>query len=67
MIYSHAHAMGEERQKTRQLTIEAVSKALAIISGDSAHDLFACPFDGAGTPQDTPARNRGGVKGHWRS
>ena len=63
MIVSHAHSMGQERQKTRQLAIEAVSKALAIISGDSAHDLFTCPFDGGGTPEDTPARNRRGVKG----
>merc|ERR1711972_1005284 len=30
----------EERQKTRQLEMEAVSKALAILSGDDAHDLF---------------------------
>merc|ERR1712242_683888 len=30
----------EERQKTRQLEMEAVSKALAVLSGDDAHDLF---------------------------
>jgi len=30
----------ETRQKTRALEMEAVSKALAIISGDEAHDLF---------------------------
>merc|ERR1719391_1682414 len=30
----------EERQKTRQLELEAVSKALAVLSGDDAHDLF---------------------------
>jgi len=30
----------EERQKTRQLEMQAVSKALAILSGDDAHDLF---------------------------
>merc|ERR1711920_56364 len=29
----------EERQKTRQLEMQAVSKALAILSGDDAHDL----------------------------
>ena len=27
----------EERQKTRQLEMEAVSKALAVLSGDDAH------------------------------
>merc|ERR1711972_825464 len=30
----------EERQKTRQLEMEACSKALAVLSGDDAHDLF---------------------------
>merc|ERR1719482_2031627 len=30
----------EERQKTRQLEMEAVSKALAILSSDDAHDTF---------------------------
>jgi len=37
----------EERQKTRQLEIEAVSKALAILSGDDAHDLFTRTFNPA--------------------
>jgi len=37
----------EERQKTRQLEIEAVSKALAVFSGDDAHDLFTCTFNPA--------------------
>merc|ERR1712066_666360 len=35
----------EERQKTRQLEMEAVSKALAILSGDDAHDLFTRTFN----------------------
>merc|ERR1712072_1181575 len=35
----------EERQKTRQLEMEAVSKALAILSGDDAHDLFTKTFN----------------------
>merc|ERR1712113_728313 len=39
--------MGEERQKTRQLEMEAVSKALAILSGDDAHDLFTRTFNPA--------------------
>jgi predicted RNase H-like nuclease (RuvC/YqgF family) len=34
----------EERQKTRQLEMEAVSKALAVLSGDDAHDLFTKNF-----------------------
>jgi ABC-type transporter Mla subunit MlaD len=34
----------EERQKTRQLEMEAVSKALAILSGDDAHDVFTRTF-----------------------
>merc|ERR1719215_832261 len=37
----------EERQKTRQLEMEAVSKALAILSGDDAHDLFTTTFNPA--------------------
>merc|ERR1712083_1164948 len=37
----------EERQKTRQLEMEAVSKALAILSGDDAHDLFSRTFNPA--------------------
>merc|ERR1712129_561186 len=39
--------MGEERQKTRQLEMEAVSKALAVLSGDDAHDLFTRTFNPA--------------------
>merc|ERR1712166_269528 len=35
----------EERQKTRQLEMEACSKALAVLSGDDAHDLFTKPFN----------------------
>merc|ERR1712203_796765 len=37
----------EERRKTRQLEMEAVSKALAILSGDDAHDLFTRTFNPA--------------------
>merc|ERR1712176_572556 len=36
-----------ERQKTRQLEMEAGSKALAILSGDDAHDLFTRTFNPA--------------------
>jgi hypothetical protein len=37
----------EERQKTRQLEMQACSKALAILSGDDAHDLFTRTFNPA--------------------
>merc|ERR1719382_1901149 len=39
----------EQRQKTRSLEMEAVSKALAILSGDDAHDLFTRTFNPAET------------------
>merc|ERR1719399_2490190 len=35
----------EERTKTRQLEMEAVSKALAILSSDDAHDTFTRTFN----------------------
>merc|ERR1719456_1811469 len=34
-----------ERQKTRALETEACSKALAVLSGDDAHDLFTKTFN----------------------
>jgi hypothetical protein len=37
----------EERQKTRAAEMEAVSKALAILSGDDAHDTFTKTFNPA--------------------
>merc|ERR1712176_1298384 len=37
----------EERTKTRQLEIEACSKALAFLSSDDAHDLFTRTFNPA--------------------
>eukprot|EP00927_Polykrikos_kofoidii_P047441 TRINITY_DN415_c0_g1_i1.p1 TRINITY_DN415_c0_g1~~TRINITY_DN415_c0_g1_i1.p1 ORF type:complete len:699 (+),score=186.18 TRINITY_DN415_c0_g1_i1:73-2169(+) len=37
----------EERSKTRQEEMEAVSKALAVLSGDDAHDLFTRTFNPA--------------------
>jgi len=40
-------AQMEERQKTRALEISAVSKALSILSGDAAHDLFTKTFNPA--------------------
>merc|ERR1712242_652299 len=43
----------EERQKTRQEEMEAVSKALAILSGDDAHDLFTRTFTPALLQKDS--------------
>merc|ERR1712176_830698 len=42
---SMGDAEWEERQKTRQLEMEAVSKALAVLSSDDAHDLFTKTFN----------------------
>merc|ERR1719163_1966426 len=38
-------AQYEERTKTRQLEIQATSKALAFLSSDEAHDLFSRTFN----------------------
>ena len=35
----------EERTKTRQEEIQAVSQALAILSSDDAHDTFTSTFN----------------------
>jgi chaperonin cofactor prefoldin len=35
----------EERQKTRQMEMQACSKALAVLSSDDAHDLFKNTFN----------------------
>jgi len=35
----------EERSKTRQLEMQAVSKALAVLSSDESHDLFSKTFN----------------------
>merc|ERR1719328_777676 len=43
----------EERQKTRSLEMEAVSKALAVLSGDDAHDLFTRTFNPALVQKDS--------------
>jgi len=47
----------EERQKTRQQEMEAVSKALAILSGDDAHDLFTRTFNPALLQADSNANS----------
>ena len=38
--YVNRSSEWEERQKTRQLEMEACSKALAVLSSDDAHDLL---------------------------
>merc|ERR1712028_155771 len=44
---SMTDAEWEERQKTRQMEMEACSKALAVLSSDDAHDLFTKTFNPA--------------------
>jgi len=44
---STTDAEWEERTKTRQLEMEACSKALAVLSSDEAHDLFTKTFNAA--------------------
>merc|ERR1711935_500127 len=48
----------EERQKTRQLEMEAVSKALAVLSGDDAHDLFTRTFNPALVQMEVAATSK---------
>merc|ERR1719293_515026 len=48
----------EERQKTRQLEMEAVSKALAVLSGEDAHDLFTRTFNPALLQSSSTMMNR---------
>merc|ERR1711865_139824 len=48
----------EERQKTRQLEMEAVSKALALLSGDDAHDLFTKTFNFVQTGMQSAQREQ---------
>jgi len=43
----------EERQKTRQLEMEAVSKALSVLSSDDAHDLFTKTFNPSFTQKES--------------
>jgi len=44
---SSTDAEWEERTKTRQLEMEACSKALALLTSDEAHDLFTKTFNAA--------------------
>jgi chromosome segregation ATPase len=54
---STTDAEWEERQKTRQLEIEACSKALAVLSSDDAHDLFTKTFNPAFVQKESSARS----------
>jgi len=47
----------EERQKTRQTEMEAVSKALSILSADDAHDLFTRTFNPSLLQKETVAHS----------
>jgi hypothetical protein len=42
---STTDAEWEERQKTRQMEMEACSKALAVLTSDDAHDMFTKTFN----------------------
>merc|ERR1719428_2232656 len=51
----------EERTKTRQLEIQATSKALAFLSSDEAHDLFSRTFNFIQTKSKSHSTRRGQV------
>jgi len=51
----------EERTKTRQLEIQAVSKALAFLSSDEAHDLFTRTFNFAQVKTTVSSKRRATV------
>merc|ERR1719305_207385 len=50
-----------ERTKTRQLEMEAVSKALEFLSSDEAHDLFTRTFNPAFLQRSAESRKRAAV------
>merc|ERR1719390_496624 len=54
---STTDAEWEERQKTRQLEMEACSKALAVLSSDDAHDLFTKTFNPAFVQKESMVRS----------
>merc|ERR1719327_190229 len=51
----------EERTKTRQMEIQATSKALEFLSSDEAHDLFTRTFNPALLQRSAESRNRAAV------
>merc|ERR1719316_1555302 len=54
----------EERTKTRQLEIQAVSKALAFLSSDEAHDLFTRTFNFMQVQNSAASKRRDAVAKH---
>merc|ERR1719265_1819503 len=56
---SMTDAEWEERQKTRQLEMEACSKALAVLSSDDAHDLFTKTFNPSFVQKEMHSERRG--------
>jgi len=54
---SSTDAEWEERQKARQLEMEACSKALAVLSSDDAHDLFTKTFNPAFVQMESSSRS----------
>merc|ERR1719310_1389173 len=48
----------EQRQKTRQLEMEACSKALALLTSDDAHDLFSKTFSFLQTQSAAESKHR---------
>merc|ERR1719217_11297 len=50
-----------ERTKTRQMEIQATSKALEFLSSDEAHDLFTRTFNPALLQRSAESRNRAAV------
>merc|ERR1719324_1719620 len=51
----------EERTKTRQLEIQAVSKALAFLSSDEAHDLFTRTFNFVQVQNSVASKRRAAI------
>merc|ERR1719236_340725 len=54
----------EERTKTRQLEIQAVSKALAFLSSDEAHDLFTRTFNFMQVQKTVSSSRRAAISAH---
>merc|ERR1719235_3143290 len=54
---STTDAEWEERQKTRQMEMEACSKALSVLSSDDAHDLFTKTFNPAFVQTESSSRS----------
>jgi len=55
---STTDAEWEERQKTRQMEMEACSKALAVLTSDDAHDTFTKTFNPAFLQKESVAHSQ---------